>query len=398
MPKPLHIAIDGNEANVSQRVGSNVYAFEVLKQLFEQTQRHSWLTCTVLLAQPPVVDFPQEQNNWRYRVLQPRPLWTQWALPLHLFWHQKTYQVLFTPGHYAPRFSTVPYVSSVMDLAFLRFPEQFRKNDAFQLKHWTRYSVQKAQKIITISEFSKKSIRETYGRKPSDIVVAPPAAALAPRYSPLRFGAFVRKHDLTEGNYFLYIGTVQPRKNLENLIEAFEIFCRSHAAAQLKKKGAARKKQQETEPQLVIAGKIGWLADSVQERWQRSSVQKQIILTGFVSEDLKRPLYEHARATTLVGLYEGFGIPPLESLSVGTVPIVSNTSSLPEVIGNAGFTVDPTDPHDIAEALKQAWNLPQHRRKQLQSRAKKQTARFTWQKTGQIIFKTLKKVAHDSRK
>lgn len=393
MPKPLHIAIDGNEANILTRVGSNVYAFEVLRELYQQTQSKNQYVCTVLLAEKPIDELPKPRPNWQYRVLKPKRLWTQWALPLHLFWHQKKYDIFFTPGHYAPRLSPIPYVSSVMDLAFLQYPHQFQKNDLFQLKHWTHYSVARAAKIITISEFSKKSIQHHYRRKAEDIIVAPPAVSLPPKHSPLRFGAFLRKHGIRENNYFLYLGTLQPRKNLEKLIEAFEILSRFIAAEHLQKKVSRKKTVAEHMPQLVIAGKIGWLSDGIQKRATTSTQKKNIIFTDFVDESIKKPLYEHAKASVLIGLYEGFGIPPLESLNAGTLPIVSNTSSLPEVVGQLGWQVNPHNAHEIAEALKQAWNIPDHQRARHKKQAIRQAAHFSWQKTGKSILQTLRAVA-----
>ncbi|MFH2118350.1 MAG: glycosyltransferase family 1 protein [Candidatus Paceibacterota bacterium] len=391
----LRLAIDGNEANVTNRVGSNVYAFEVLKQLYQLTTNKRRFDCTILLSQPAVDDLPKARSNWQYRVIKPARFWTQWALPLHLFWQQKNYDVLFTPSHYAPRLSPVPYVSSVMDLAFLKFPNQFTKHDLFQLKHWTAYSVKRAHKIITISQFSKDAIHDTYQKSLQDIVVAPPAVSESGKYSPLRWKAFLRKHGIEKNNYFLYLGTLQPRKNLLTLIESFEAFYRSQAAAQLKKRTS--KSAPANLPQLVIAGKIGWLADELQKRAEQSAIQEKIIFTGFVNEELKKPLYENAIATLLIGLYEGFGIPPLESLSVGTLPIVSNTTSLPEVVGNAGLTVDPTDQTAIANALEIAWRTPPSKRQQLVRKMRKQTKKFSWKKTGKIILKTIQSVAkHDS--
>ena len=146
MNKLIRIAIDGNEANIPNRVGSNVYAFEILHQLWQLTKKASKFSCVVLLAGEPVADLPPARKNWQYKIIKPTRLWTQWALPLHLFWQQRAYDVLYTPSHYAPRISAVPYVSSVMDLAFLEFPEQFKKNDLYQLKQWTQYSVRRAEK------------------------------------------------------------------------------------------------------------------------------------------------------------------------------------------------------------------------------------------------------------
>ena len=149
--KTIYLAIDGNEANVEKRVGSNVYAFEILQQFYEQCKKSSQWQITVLLAREKVPDLPQPRKNWTYIYLQPQKLWTQWALPIHLFLHRRDYDLFFTPGHYAPRFSSVPYISSVMDLAYLHFPQQFRPEDLLQLKSWTKYSVNKAKKVLTIS-------------------------------------------------------------------------------------------------------------------------------------------------------------------------------------------------------------------------------------------------------
>ena len=397
MSKLIHIAIDGNEANVVNRVGSNVYAFAVLHQLWALTKNPRKFHCTILLAHAPVEDFPPERKNWQYQVIGPARFWTQWALPLPLFWRRGNYDVFFTTSHYAPRVSAVPYVSSVMDTAYLDFPDQFRRNDLYQLTHWTHYSVKRAAKVITISQFSKQHIHAAYHKPLADIVVAPPAVSLPEVTSPLRVKAFWRKHKIEKGSYFLYVGTLQPRKNLENLIEAFEIFSRSLAAHQLKKR-VAQAKQQDVSPQLVLAGKVGWLAKGIQDRIEASPLKNRIITTGFISDELKRALYQQARATVLVSLSEGFGIPSLESISVGTIPIVSNTSSLPEVVGQAGLLVDPTQPHQIAQALKKVWHLSASQQQQFAKKAQKQLAQFTWQKTGKTILNTLMKVARHAKK
>src|SRR5690606_28350242 len=106
----------------------------------------------------PVRDFPKQRPGWKYVIIKPRTLATQWALPIQLWKDRNTVDIFFTPGHYAPRFCPVPYVSSIMDLAFVHFPNQFRIKDLYQLKYWTRYSVKKARHVITISNFSKSDI------------------------------------------------------------------------------------------------------------------------------------------------------------------------------------------------------------------------------------------------
>jgi glycosyltransferase involved in cell wall biosynthesis len=331
---------------------------------------------------------PSQTQDWHYQIVKPAKFWTQLAAPIHLFKNKNKYDLFFTPGHYAPRLCAVPYVSSVMDLAYLYFPEQFRSNDLLQLKNWTAYSVKHAQKIIAISQFTKQETAYQYKKPEADIVVAYPSASLPPNAAAqTEVERFFNYHDI-ENDYFLFIGTLQPRKNLVNLIKAFEIFC-------------LEEQEQDNPadlPQLVIAGKIGWLAEPILETASQSAVKDKIVFTGFVPDNMKQPLYKRALAAVLVGLYEGFGIPPLESMHVGTLPIVSHNTSLPEVIGEAGLQVNPHKPEIIAEALREAWLMPAQEKAVYRKKMRQQIKKFSWEKTGQIILDTLLQAAKSDTK
>ncbi|GIK83843.1 MAG: glycosyl transferase family 1 [Patescibacteria group bacterium] len=384
----LHIAIDGNEANVLNRVGSNVYAFEILVQLEQLVRRNEDITVTVLLASPKITDLPDERKGWDYKVIKPEKFWTQWALPIHLYKNQKKYDVFYTPGHYAPRLCPIPYISSVMDTAYLAYPEQFKKSDTIKLTKWTQYSVKHAKKVIAISKFTKDEIVTHYGKNPDDIVVAYPSAAIQKlHYEPSQVNTFFRKHTITEP-YFLFVGTMQPRKNLERLIEAFEIYYRMDAGRSLQKKNAKSNRTNQ-KPKLVIAGKVGWLAEPIVKRIADSNIKNRIITTGFISDIEKQILYQHATASCLVGLYEGFGIPPLESLYFNTVPIVSNTTSLPEVVGEAGLYANPTNPQEIADQMWKAQNLSTVERRSFRRLAREQIKKFSWKLSAETILTTL---------
>jgi len=394
----LRIALDGNEANVKNRVGSNVYAFQIISHLEKITRNQSNLSFTILLSNYALKDLPKERQGWKYKIISPRKFWTQWALPIHLFINQSKYDVFFTPSHYAPRVSAVPYISSVMDLAFLDYPEHFQHNDLLQLKAWTKYSVQNAQKIIAISNFTKNKIIEHYHRTTQDVVVAYPSLVFNKKSSLTEFDSFIKQNKIQQP-YILYLGTIQPRKNIIKLIEAFEVFCRSTASQQLKtskiRKIPTRASTQVlkySSTQLVIAGKIGWMADDILERIKVSPFSKQIILTDFVPDSIKKPLYENALCSVLVGLYEGFGIPPLESLAVGTVPIVSNTSSLPEVVEEAGIQIDPNDAKSIAAAFTEVSRHTTKIKAIYKRKAREQVKKFSWENSAQIILKTILEV------
>lgn len=391
----LRIAIDGNEANVAQRVGSNVYAFEILTAL-EKITRKSPVEVTVLLAAAAHNDLPKSREGWRYKIVKPSFLWTQIAAPIHLFWYQSRYDVFFTPGHYAPRLVGVPYVSSVMDLAFLKYPEQFKKKDYVQLRDWTKYSVKKAEKVVAISEATKADVVKHYGRTPEDVVVAYPALNSESKALSKTEAATILKKLGVTSPYILYVGTLQPRKNLVRLISAFERIQRLLSSQQrperVRSKFKLKPVKELDKVQLVLAGKLGWLTEEVVAKAQNSSASADIILTGYVDEKTKAALYQGAHVSTLIGLYEGFGIPPLESFSYGTIPVVSQTTSLPEVVGEGGILVNPENEASIADGLLTGLLLTAQERAKLRRQGRKQLQKFSWTESAQIILDTLRQV------
>lgn len=394
MSKTVQIAIDGNEANVAQRVGSNAYAFKILQQLELILRQRPEIEVTVLLSAKPKDDLPVERVGWRYRSFGPAAFWTQYALPVHLFRYQKEYDVLYTPGHYAPRVSPIPYVSSVMDLAFLYFPEQFKKKDYLQLREWTRYSVEHARKVIAISQYTKDDVMKQYHLHSNQIVVAHPSFVDDEQvsYKDRDKLEFFKKWSIHQP-FLLYVGTVQPRKNLVRLIEAFE---QLHAEADVGKKQKLTRTMTQLklqELQLVIAGKTGWLAESTLHHIKKSAVKDKIIVTGYITDQEKSMLYKDSLCTVLIGLYEGFGIPALEALRYGSVPVVSSTTSLPEVVGDAGVQVDPTSIKSITAGLQTVITLGAKERGQLLKKGRQQLKLFSWKISAEIILETLLEVA-----
>lgn len=386
--KSIRLAIDGNEANVKNRVGSNVYAWKILSEIYQLTKKSKNWQITVLLARPKVTDLPKSRKNWRYVYVQPTKLWTQWALPIHLNLHRRDYDLFFTPGHYAPRFSPIPYMSSIMDLAYLHFPDQFRPEDLLQLRSWTKYSVQKAKKVLTISQFSKSEIIKHYQRSAADIIVAPPATDFAKSANQKKTKQFFKDHDIKQG-YFLYLGTLQPRKNLKSLLKAYDIFLMKL----LEQEEKAKDKVLAKAPQLVIAGKIGWLNDEFLAKINKFIFKEKIILTGFVPARFKKALYQQAKLSFLLSLYEGFGIPPLESIEAGCLPIVANNSSLNEVVAEPQLAVDPQDCQAIAQKMLEFSQLSKPKYQSLLKKRQEHIKQFTWRKSAQLILRQLKKIA-----
>lgn len=369
---PLRIALDANEANVSSRVGSNVYAFRILRELEKQTRDSSEFEFTIFLSSQRQPDFPDERKGWKYKVLTPKKLWTQWRFPLELFLHPRSYDLVLSLGHYAPRRSPIPSVVCIMDLAYLHFPEFFRPKDLLQLKSWTEYSVRHAKHIVTISKNSKLDIIKEYHRAPEDIsIVYPGVDSLEMVDDASMEKEVLSRFELEKGKYLVSVGTIQPRKNLINLIKAFE-------------------KLDDSSVKLVFVGKKGWLTTEFDEALAMSPAKDRIVVTGFVEDDVKMMLLKNSKASILVGFYEGFGIPPIEGMSVGVLPLVANTASLPEVVGDLGVQVNPYSVEEMTLGLKRVLEskMSTALKHQLQERA----ASFSWEKSGQTMLEVLRKV------
>lgn len=329
----MRIWIDGYEANAPQRLGSSQVAYQLIKNLENIDKDNDY---TILLPDSPNVDLPKERTGWRYKILKPKRLWTRIALPLALYSAKHRPDIFFSPTHYVPRFcpSKVKRVVTIFDLSFLHFPDMFTKKDLWQLKNWTKFSVGSADHIVTISQFSKKDIMSQYGVKSEKITVAYPGI------DGEQFKVQSAKLKVKE-TYIIYIGTVQPRKNLQRLIEAF-----------------ARVVKDKKELKLLIAGKTsgegkqGWMYKEILDEPKELGIEDSVKFLGYVSEEEKQRLLQGALAFVAPSLWEGFGIPVVEAMVQGTPVIVSNVSSLPEVAGKAGLLVDPYSVDQIEQAIR----------------------------------------------
>lgn len=356
MDKNSFIGIDANEANLVQhRVGSNEFAYGLLKKIETIDTSHSY---QIYLSTPLLGDMPNQRLGWNYRIIPPHTFWTQWRLPLDLYLRFPRPKVFLSLSHYVPRYSPTPRIVTITDLGYLKFPEQLRKKDLLQLKLWTAYSLKVADHIIAISEFTKKDILDNYQIDKSKISV------IYPGYDGDVFNVSLKKKSakqvLNKYNidtpYLLFLGALKPSKNLERLIEAFN-------------------RLNQNTIKLVIAGKKGWLYESIFETVKKLNLENKVIFTDFVSDKDKSLLMSHAEAYLLPSLYEGFGMPVVESMACGVPVLVSNQGSLPEVVGNAGIIVNPYEVQSIADGIKKTIK----ERKKLIQRGLGRVKLFDWE-------------------
>ncbi len=377
-----NIWIDGYEANVEQRLGSSQVAFELLKNIEKLDKENNY---TVLLPGRPFPDLPKPRKNWNYKILRPAKLWTRLVIPVYYHFAKIKPDVILSPTHYIPRFIseaflriTAKRVTIIFDLSFLRFPELFEKADLYKLTNWTQYSALESNAIITISNSSKKDIMEFYKIPSKKITVASPGYddnLFKPVKDPEAVQKIQEKYRIT-GDYIIYIGTIQPRKNLVRLIRSI---------------------QEIDNIKLVIAGKIkgkgkqGWMNKEILEEPKRLGIEEKVIFTDYVPTQELPYLIFGSKGFVLASLWEGFGIPVVEAMACGTPVIVSNVSSLPEVVGDAGIMVDPQSETQIEQAIRLLVTDKKLHDK-LSKKALEQAKKFSWEKMAKEVIKVLESV------
>lgn len=364
-----NIWIDGYEANVPQRLGSSQVAFELLKNIEKLDHENNY---TILLPGKPFSDLPKPRQNWQYKVLKPSKFWTRIIVPAYYHLAKVKPDIIFSPTHYVPRFIKTKLVPVIFDLSFLRFPQMFEKKELYKLTNWTKYSAENAEAIVTISQSSKKDIQEFYKVPDKKIIVAYPgydSELFRPITDTEKIQKVLNKYKIS-GDYIIYIGTIQPRKNLIQLIRSIK------RIDNLK---------------LVIAGKIkgkgkkGWMNEDILAEPKKLGIEEKVIFTDFVPTEELPFLVSGSKAFVLPSLWEGFGIPVVEAMACGVPVIASNVSSLPEVVGDAGLLVNPKSETQIEQAIRLLVTDKKLHNK-FAKQALMQAQKFSWkQMAGQVI-------------
>jgi glycosyltransferase involved in cell wall biosynthesis len=279
----------------------------------------------------------------------------------------------------APLACPVPVVVSVHDVSFLEHPEYFTRSRAMQLQWTVRRTVQRAAKILTVSDFSRSAILKVYGDLDEDQVVVVPNAG-SPEFRPISreaAAAVVRERFDVGGRFVLSVGDLQPRKNQIGLIRAFARLV--DAFPQLPHT-------------LLLVGKETWFAERVREAARASGVEDRIRFTGFVSDSDLLQLYNACDLFVFPSFYEGFGLPALEAMACGRAVTCSNTSALPEVVDGAAILFDPYSVDEMVRAM-----VDLLRDSQLRARMERlglqRAAHFSWQKSADRTLDVYREVA-----
>lgn len=369
--RPLQISIDASRTTTAQRTGTENYALQLIRAMLALDTPHHF---TLYFRDPPPSGLFPGNPRATWRIIPWRRMWTHSRFTAELWRRQP--DVTFVPAHTLPLWFPGPSVVTIHDLGYIYFPSAHPDPARRYLAWSTRHSAKRATRIIVDSLATSRDLAAHYGVSENRINLVYPGVdeSLAPVSDPAQLKAVRAAYNLPE-RYLLFIGTLQPRKNIARIVQAFSYW---------------QAKQTNSDVALVLAGPKGWLYDP---NWTAGT--PNVFLPGYIQDSDIAALYSGALALVFPTLYEGFGFPVLEAMRCGTPVITSTSSSLPEVAGNAALLVNPRDTESIAAAIDRIIK-DQTLRADLVRKGFEQAARFTWTHTAEQTMQVLEMAARSS--
>jgi len=398
----MRIGIDGRPLQ-EKYGGVKEYTLNLLHALFSLDQKNEYHIFYNSFGQIDAPDFKKYPNVTIHQFHWPNKLLN---LSMRLFNYPKLDKLIFQNYHlppttyhldlfFLPNLNFIALslkcklIATVHDLSFHYFPEFYSLKQ--QLRHKAidyKRLLSQPTKIITVSEHTKNDLIETFDIATEKIEVVYPCLSNPPQSPFLKGGGrgslpfppeadqpLEDKKGEPERDFILYLGTLEPRKNIESIIEAYKIL----------------KKKNSNLPKLIIAGPKGWRYKSIFKIID-SSIKNDVVFSSQVSEEEKIALYQSAKLFIFPSFYEGFGLPPLEAASFGVPIIASTVSSLPEVLGDAAFYVNPWNVAELAEAMDFLLHNEEMRAK-LSQAGKQQAAKFQNQESAAKLLRIFEEVA-----
>lgn len=363
----MNIGIDASRAARPERTGTENYSLHLIRALLDLDSPHRF---RLYFNRQPAANLLPPSPQADLRVIPFPRLWTHVRLAWEMLLHPP--DVLFVPAHVLPLIHPRS-VATIHDLGYRHFPEAHTRSARLYLEWGTRYSARASRLVIADSRATRDDLVSMYGVPECRIRVAYPG--ICPGLAPVSDSAVI---DRVRGKYgisrpyLLYVGTLQPRKNLLRLMDAFAALPEQYV--------------------LVLAGKKGWLYSDILSRAEALGVGRRVIFTGYVPDEDLPALLSGAEVFVFPSLYEGFGLPVLEAMACGAPVVCSDTSSLPEVAGDAALLVSPTDTAALAAAMNQVLTDGDLRQR-LVLRGREQAAKFTWQRCAQTVLEVLEEAA-----
>jgi glycosyltransferase involved in cell wall biosynthesis len=356
--------------------GYGHYAKEVLSRLVQQHPEHEFIFLFDRPYDPSFVFGP----NVKPLVVGPAArhaaafkYWYDVKAPLALRAFKP--DVWIQPYGFCSLTTGIPQLLLVHDLAFLHHPDHIAWHHRWYYKMYTRRFLKKAKRVITVSEYSKTDIIQHYPLAEQKITVIPGAAKTIFQPADWQQKQAVKEKYTAGTEYFICTGGIHPRKNLMNLLKAFSLF----------------KKWQHSNMKLVVAGRLAWQYNDIIEKLKTYKYRSDVILTGYLPDEELAKLTASAYAMVYPSFFEGFGLPIVEAMQSGVPVITSNTSSMPEVGGDAALYANPNDPNAIAKHMLALYRDETFRNKLVET-GFEQAKRFNWDQAASLIWDEAKRV------
>lgn len=360
----MKIAIQAADLDAKRIDGTRVYILNLLKKFGQIDSESQFVIYHKNKFNPELI--PPNFSNYKIVAKNLPSFWTQICFAWQI-WKDKP-DALWMPMHNIPliRSRKIKTFVTIHDLAFKHFPKTFPLWGLLKINFLTSLAVRFSDKIITISEASKKDILKFYPFIPENKIKVIYHGFDGDFFRSKEIGEalnnFLAKYALKKGEYLLYVGAIQPRKNLNVLISAFE-----------------KIKKEKPHLKLVLGGEKAWLWDEIEKRIAKSEYKNDIIVTGTLKFEEVKYLFQNASIFIFPSFYEGFGLPVLEAFASEVPVILANNSSLPEVGGGAAEYFEPKSSVDLAEKIGKILNNETLRAEMI-SRGLEQNRKFSWEK------------------
>ena len=362
-----HIGLNAHLLNLAgnyRSAGINWYIYHLLENL----------SSTPDLKYTAFLNEPRAREHFQFDIAQSRlptdkPVvrifWEQLLQPFALRRHR--IDLLHALAFAGPLATNIPWIATVYDLSFMLYPQSFNTANRVYLTWAVHHALRSADRVIAISDSTKRDLVRLFGASPNkiDVVYCASDETFAPEKNSAALAEFRQRKNLPS-KFILHVGTIEPRKNLARLIRAF-----------------ARAKRSSKFPHcLVLVGARGWKYAEVDAAIEQAGIQNDVIFAGYAPQNELPLWYQAADLLAYPSIYEGFGLPPLEAMACGTPVVTSNASSLPEVVGDSAITVPPDDETALSDAIIRA--LTDHAlREQMIERGLAQATKFSWERSAQ---------------
>lgn len=379
------IGFDASRAFADKKTGTENYSYQLLLHLSKIDHKNHYkvflrpekgVAGAGKARQDPEILWP---DNFEFITIPYPRLWTQAGLAKQTF--KESLDILFIPSHTLPliRKPGLKTVVAVHDLGAEYLPQTHQLKQKLYLNFMTHHQLKSATHLIAVSKATKEDLIKKAKINPDKITVIYEGydkTAFKPQKTD-ELNNILKYYDLESNNYFLFVGTIQPRKNLERLIRAYAKFLERQDP-----------EQAETKPKLILAGSKGWLADEIYELPKKLGIEHLVKFLGYVPDKNLPALYNGAIALLFPSLFEGFGLPVLEAMACKCPVLTSNVSSLPEVAGNSALLINPNLDEEIAQGINKLF-FDQTLRNKLKKLGIAQARKFSWEKCAKKTLETL---------